>query len=175
VDQVPGLQWDWQSAVHRAAPAASGWHQTEGSVIAMSPGRIRLTPAAVKGLGLAEGASKAPARCRKASTKAANALVSACLQLLAVRGVMAWRNSTTGVYDPVRKVFRKFTGRKGVSDILGAIIPSGRLLAVECKSGKGRLTKEQKEFLYEINLAGGLAVVARSVDDLDAALREAGL
>lgn len=75
--------------------------------------------------------------------------------------------------------FRRVAGRKGVSDILG-IVPQtiqvvgydepqtfGNFLAVECKTPAGMLTKEQAEFLSEIESLGGIAIVVRSVDELE--------
>src|SRR5262249_15385763 len=80
--------------------------------------------------------------------------LSACLALLRLRGILAWRASTTGVYDPARKCFRSFRGLKGVSDILGVLEGGGRL-AVEVKSATGRLTPDQQWFLDEVNRRGG--------------------
>jgi hypothetical protein len=93
-------------------------------------------------------------------------ILAACLDLLRLRGILAWRNNTTGVYDPARKCFRAFHGLKGVSDIL-AILGDGRLLAVETKSATGRLTPEQEWFLDEVNHRGGLGLCVRSVGELD--------
>ena len=100
-------------------------------------------------------------------------LVRAILQLLRLRGIYAWRNNTTGVYDPVKGVFRKFTGLKGVSDVLG-VLPDGRFLAIEAKAPKGRSSPEQQTFIDDINGWGGLAFLARSLADVDEALRREG-
>lgn len=99
-----------------------------------------------------------------------SSLVSACLAHLHWRGCLAWRQNTTGVYDRARGVYR-FHGMRGVSDIL-ALAPdgSGRLVAVECKSAKGKLTPEQSLFLDNVRAHGGVAVVVRDVSDLIAAL-----
>jgi hypothetical protein len=115
-------------------------------------------------------------------------LVKALLQRLAwVKGVTAWRNNTTGVYDPVRKRFRRFTGRKGVSDILGQVtmhvvcdcgaapVTFGRLLAVEAKLPGKKPTAEQRRFLEEIRDGGGIGILAYCVGDLEAGLRAAGV
>lgn len=99
-----------------------------------------------------------------------NDVVQACLQWLALHNVMAWRNQTTGLYDPTRKVFRKFTGLKGVSDILG-ILPGGRFLAVEAKKKGGYPSPEQREFIQNVNDRGGIAFVARSTEDLETHLK----
>jgi len=103
------------------------------------------------------------------------AIVRACLDLLALRGIMAWRNNTTGVYDPSRMKFRTFTGRKGVSDILGILPISGRLLAVECKMPGKKMTPDQCQFIDDVRRFGGLALCVHGVDELDKALRMEGI
>ena len=77
-----------------------------------------------------------------------------------------------GVYDPMRKTFRKLSGFaiKGVSDILG--IHNGKMLCIEVKSAKGRLRPEQREFLDKMTSLGALAFVARSWSDVLHALPE---
>ena len=53
---------------------------------------------------------------------------------------------------------------KGVSDILG--IWQGRLLAIEVKTRTGKVSQYQQDFIDTINREGGIAFVARSVDDV---------
>ena len=64
---------------------------------------------------------------------------------------------------------------RGIADILGAIPPNGRMLAIEVKKegwkppgpSVGKAYKhylEQKRYLDEVNEAGGLAFFADSVD-----------
>jgi hypothetical protein len=55
-------------------------------------------------------------------------------------------------------------GTKGVSDIIGCY--KGRMLAIEIKSEKGRVTADQQYFLDQVNKAGGLGFVAKSIDDV---------
>ena len=87
------------------------------------------------------------------------------------RGFFAWNNPTGTVrIAPDRWVH---FGKKGSADILG-VLPDGRFLAVECKSPTGRLTPEQSAFLERIRGLGGVAIVARSGRELDAALRGEG-
>jgi len=77
----------------------------------------------------------------------------------------AWKNKSQGTYDPYKKVFRrpssKFT-EKGTSDILG--IWNGKMICIEVKSAKGRLSPEQKSFLQEMANLGAICLVARSLD-----------
>lgn len=60
---------------------------------------------------------------------------------------------------------RAFRGLKGVSDILG-VLPDGRFLAVECKGPKGKPSPEQVEFIENVRKMGGVAFVARSLQDV---------
>lgn len=93
------------------------------------------------------------------------------LSYLKARGVFCWKNETTGIWDPKRKVFRKKRSvhrMVGVADILG--IYKGRFLAIEVKSAKGRLTKDQKRFGEMVIEQGGIFLVARSIDDVNAGL-----
>jgi hypothetical protein len=53
---------------------------------------------------------------------------------------------------------------KGVSDILG--VWKGRLLAIEVKRPGGKVSDEQQAFIDRVNKLGGIAFVARSVDDV---------
>lgn len=73
-------------------------------------------------------------------------------------GCFAWRNNNTGLWDPVKKIYRPLRGHshKGVSDILGCI--NGRSLCVEVKSKCKRPTPEQDAFLDIIERIGGIAL-----------------
>lgn len=55
--------------------------------------------------------------------------------------------------------------QRGMSDIMG-MLSGGRLLAIEVKSETGRVQPHQQEFIDLINAGGGLAFVARSVEDV---------
>lgn len=122
---------------------------------------VKLPPGIVTGIAPPRDTGKA--RGKPKST--GSGLVKACLEYLAIKGIMAWRNNTTGVWDGAKKIFRTFQGRKGIADILG-VLPGGRAFACECKEGTGRLTKEQRAFLADVERAGGLAVVVRDLREL---------
>ena len=92
---------------------------------------------------------------------------NAILRFLNKIGVYCWKNQSVGIYDPVKKIYRKSNNAahiKGVSDILGVI--EGRFLAIEVKSAKGVVSPEQRIFLTRINQEGGIAFVARNVDQV---------
>ncbi len=112
----------------------------------------------------------------RVSLKEADVL-TACLDYLRLKGVLAWRSNNTGIFDPSRKCFRSFRGLKGVADILG-ILPrkschegrpslQGVFLAVECKGGRGSLSPDQEWFLEEVTRRGGVAFCVRSVRELE--------
>jgi hypothetical protein len=74
-------------------------------------------------------------------------------------------------YYALRKGAKRFLrfAFPGCSDILGQLA-SGHLLAIEVKRPSTQPTPEQAAFLAQVNTAGGLALIARSVDDVQAAL-----
>ena len=53
---------------------------------------------------------------------------------------------------------------KGVPDLI--CCQNGRMIGIEVKTLHGRVSPEQEEFIRRINEAGGLAFVARSLDDV---------
>lgn len=90
------------------------------------------------------------------------------LTVLSLKGIFVWKNQTAGYFDKKRRIFRKPKSRfqiKGTSDVLG--VYKGRLIAIEVKTDKGRLSPEQKTFLDRINNEGGIAAVCRSVEELN--------
>lgn len=100
-------------------------------------------------------------------------IVRACLEYLAVKKIFAWRQNQ-GVIPTGSGQFRRFAGLRGVSDILG-VLPGGTILCVEVKSEKGRESEYQEEFQKKVSDLGGVACVVRSVDELEADLKEAGV
>jgi hypothetical protein len=98
-----------------------------------------------------------------------SAVLSACLEYLTLTGIFAWRNNT-GAVKVDGKRFVRF-GLKGSPDILG-VMPDGRILCVECKSVRGRLTPEQRAFGEAVKRRGGIYIVARGIDDLRGELNE---
>ena len=45
------------------------------------------------------------------------AVVRSVLDFLALRGIVAWRNNTSGIYDKRRESYRPNAGRNGVADM----------------------------------------------------------
>lgn len=78
--------------------------------------------------------------------------------------------TNVGVYDQASGRYRRMSGSqlKGVADIIG--IFRKRPLAIEVKSHRGKLSPFQEEFLREFHGNGGIAIVARSVQDVQIGL-----
>lgn len=64
-------------------------------------------------------------------------------------------------------------GTAGIPDIIACI--DGRFFGFEVKTQTGKPTTLQEATIRKISDAGGTALVVRSVDDVKAALRHAGL
>lgn len=94
---------------------------------------------------------------------------AAILRYLEVSPRVAWaeRMNTGAVKIPAangRDRFLRF-GFPGCPDILGQLT-DGRLLAIEVKSPSGRASEAQAAFLALVATHGGVAILARSIDDL---------
>jgi len=93
----------------------------------------------------------------------------ACMIEASRCGAITWRNNT-GAYNDGQRYIR-YGLCKGSSDLIG--IFKGRFLAIEVKTPKGRVSKEQKKFIDAVNGAGGIGFVARSPEDVKKHLTEA--
>lgn len=90
-------------------------------------------------------------------------------------GCFAWKNNNVGIYDQAKGKYRKPKGKhhyNGIPDILG--IYKGRMLAIEVKTKSGKTSDEQSKFLHRIIREGGIAGVARSVDDAREIIKDFG-
>ena len=85
----------------------------------------------------------------------------------------AFKVNTVGVFDPVKKVYRKPKSKyliNGVSDILCQT--SLGLIFFEVKSPTGKQTDSQKAFEHNIKRCNGFYYVVRSIEDAKKALEE---
>jgi hypothetical protein len=82
---------------------------------------------------------------------------------LSANGARLFRNNV-GVLKDARGQYVAYGLCKGSSDLIGWT-KTGRFLAIEVKTEGGKTTEEQKRFIEAVNLSGGLAFVARSVDE----------
>jgi hypothetical protein len=116
-----------------------------------------------------------PFKLKHSEPKEADVL-SAVLTCLRFHPRVAWAHRMqTGAGKIVRKhgatsQFLRF-GWPGASDVIGQFKGTGQLLAVEVKRPSGQATPEQLAFLQNVRDAGGVAILARSVDDVMEALK----
>lgn len=92
-------------------------------------------------------------------------IVHPSIDVLRKLGCLAWRNNTGAAKLGER--FIRF-GVPGLPDIIG-VLPGGRMLAIECKRTKGKLTPAQSATLERFGAQGvAVAVVtdARQVVEL---------
>lgn len=104
----------------------------------------------------------------------------------------AWKNQSVGIFDPIKKIYRRPNNRfhiKGTSDVIGSY--NGKVIAIEVKKPqehkyilknwellrkylgndkKKMHYREQIEFIEKINQTGGLGFFASSVEDVANAL-----
>ena len=67
------------------------------------------------------------------------------------------------------KVHQSLGSYKGVSDLVA--IKAGRVLFIEVKTSTGRLGVHQQAFRDELTRHGGTYIVARSIEDVEQALK----
>lgn len=80
-----------------------------------------------------------------------------------------------GIYDPVKGIFRRPSkySLKGVSDIIGILPKSKRMICIEVKRPENKIRPmEQKAFINKINSMGGLAFFASSVEEVEKIINE---
>jgi hypothetical protein len=90
----------------------------------------------------------------------------AVLEFLALKKIWAWRNNTgafTGEYNG-KKRFHRF-GAVGSPDVF-AVLPSGKVMHIECKGDKGKLSPAQEEWQEKAVKHGHYYIVCRDVSEL---------
>ena len=84
----------------------------------------------------------------------ASEITQTAIKILTLNGFEVWRNNNLAVRG------RKFIGRKGAADITGYEKRTGKRCECEVKAGKDILSKDQHEFLSDVALNGGYALIA---------------
>lgn len=101
----------------------------------------------------------------------ANNLTAQALKVLSLAGFHVWRQNNGGVYDPTKKVFRRNSSTPGISDIIGFHKKTGQFIACEIKVGKDKLSPFQERFLSDVKKAGGVSMVIKNTDELEAIIK----
>jgi hypothetical protein len=103
-------------------------------------------------------------------------VVNPIIQYLTMTGAIAIRINSGAMTIEGKNGPRMFRGAPaGTSDIIAGIPVNGRLVfaAIECKVKGNRPTDLQYRFLQDVHQAGGLSVVAYSLDDVTIAIEHA--
>lgn len=98
----------------------------------------------------------------KPDTKTANGLTSAIVKYIDLKGGLASRINSGGIYDSKLGTHRAGTTKKGFSDVQG--VYNGLSLYVEVKIGKDRQSEHQKEFQKKVTNSGGYYFIAKDFE-----------
>jgi hypothetical protein len=93
---------------------------------------------------------------------------SILIEFGALPGLRLWRHNVGAARTKSGALVR--FGVPGQADLMGVMAPNGRLLAIECKTATGRQSPDQKKWQAMVEKFGALYILARSVDDVRAAL-----
>jgi hypothetical protein len=119
--------------------------------------------------------TRAMGRAQKPAQKPAQReqdLMNAIIDLLRLRGCVAIRINSGAIPVESEKGGRRLIrlAPAGTADILCCVPPTGRMMAVECKVGDNTASAAQTQFLADVRRAGGLAIVAYSIEDVERGL-----
>ena len=78
--------------------------------------------------------------------------------------VFAFVVPTTGLFDQKRGFWRT-APKRGVPDLL--VCKNSKFIGIEVKTATGRLRPDQIAFREALELAGGIFILARSVEDVE--------
>lgn len=84
-----------------------------------------------------------------------------------------WFTHSVGQYDAKRRVWRSRNSkydRLGIADISG-VLKGGKAIFIEVKTKRGVQSEDQKLFEQSCKLFGAIYILARSVKDVEDALR----
>ena len=110
------------------------------------------------------------------SSKAHEELQKACLTLLAFYKIPATALYTGPRVRPRAEggfELRPNRSNVGISDVMACLPPAGRLILIECKTGRAQRTPEQIEKHNRFRAAGAHCITVRTIDELKQLLRPA--
>lgn len=96
-------------------------------------------------------------------------IVSQIIEYLKKRGLFHWRDKQVRT-KPSQKGWHFV---KGVADL--HVVHKGRHVSIEVKSQRGVLSQAQFDWSQGLGRAGGVYIIASSVEELDRKLRENGI
>lgn len=99
--------------------------------------------------------------------------LNACAESIIRRfnGGMAWRNNTTGVYDPSIGTYRKGPeSARGSADVLGVI--DGQSIAIEGKTPGDTMSPDQVKWRERFEKAGGWYYILTDQKSIDKCIQD---
>jgi len=85
------------------------------------------------------------------------------LDFLKWKKIFCWKNNTAGIYKKATGHYIP-SGAVGSADIFA--ISKGTFYAIEVKTTTGKQSEKQKEFQENVEKAGGIYILAKSIEDL---------
>jgi len=104
------------------------------------------------------------------SQEAHESLVQAALTFLTLHRIPAMPIHTGARFTPIPGGGWRLYGnpkQHGMGDILGCLPPTGRMLLIDCKTGRAQLSPVQRKVHQQFTAAGALALVVRDVAQLE--------
>lgn len=106
--------------------------------------------------------------------RATRSLVELFKDLHAANETVPINEVEENILRALRMSFNKLetTGLKGVSDIIGFNLKTGKWIAIEIKINKDTVSPEQTTFINLINTSGGIAFEAKTFDQFQKSFEE---
>ena len=95
------------------------------------------------------------------------------LQILENKGILYFFRSGSGSIRTEKGGFFK-TGKSGCPDI-SVVIKGGQYVGIEVKTAKGKMSPAQKQTQAQITNLGGVYILVRSLEELQADFRGLGI
>lgn len=114
----------------------------------------------------ADDTRNTPTQARPRSANSESAIVSAILDYLAYRGIVAARTQAGALHIEGRAIRLLPAGWADIT----AIAPGGRAWFIEVKTASGKQSEAQRAFQLRVEAAGARYTLARSIDDVQAVL-----
>ena len=115
----------------------------------------------IEGLGRLPKQATKPRKATKTNT---NGLTTAVVDLIIMKGGMAWRSNNGGHWNESRQRFISGNTTAGAPDV-NAII-NGLYYGIEIKSEKDKLSPAQMIFKDKIEKAGGIYIECRDIQQI---------
>lgn len=96
----------------------------------------------------------------------ASQITESALKELSYKGCEVWRQ------NQVKVPGRRFTGKRGLADIIGFHKQTGLIVMCEVKTKKDKLSQDQFDLLLKVKKAGGLAFIAKQNDRYNVEITE---